>query len=289
MSPPPDFSEAVTAERLVTDLKPLSPVAHVLARLQRLLSDPNSGLDDIAELIRLDAALTTRIIQISNSVWYRRGLPCASIAEAMNRVGFREVYKIVGVVASDSLVSQPLTAYGRNALATWRESVAGAFAAELLADRLGEDMPGAYMMGLLHVIGRLPINQYLQAAKAPTRVLTDEGFPHDHSGAEFALLGFTQADTGALMLTKLGFAPAVVEPIAHQYAPLETPGAYDRMAAILYAARLLSTAYGRQPPVVEIKADAEILGLIHLTAEDVLSHLPDLTTQLSRALQLTKV
>lgn len=289
MSSSADFSAAVTAELLVADLKPLSPVAHVLARLQRLLSDPNSGLDDIAELIRLDAALTTRIIQISNSVWFRRGLPCTSIAEAMNRVGFREVYKIVGVVASDSLVSQPLVAYSRNALATWRESVACAFAAEILADRLGEDMPGAYMMGLLHVIGRLPINQYLQAGDAKGRILTDEGFPHEHSGAEFALLGFTQANTGALMLTKLGFSPGIIQPISHQYAPLETPAAHDRMAAVLYGARLLGAAYTHKLTLENLHADEEILGLTRLTGEEVFSHLPDLNNQLSRALQLTKI
>ena len=47
-----------------------------------------------------------------------RGLPGASISEAMNRGGFREVYKIVGAVASDALVSQPLGCSGRNALST---------------------------------------------------------------------------------------------------------------------------------------------------------------------------
>ncbi len=289
MSSSADFPAAVTAESLVADLKPLSPVAHVLARLQRLLSDPNSGLDDIAELIRLDAALTTRIIKISNSVWYRRGLPCASISEAMNRVGFREVYKIVGTVASDALVSQPLGSYGRNALATWQESVASAFAAELLADRLGEDMPGAYMMGLLHVIGRLPINQYLQASSSPPRVLVDEGFPHEHSGAEFAVLGFTQARTGALMLGKLGFSPAVIQPIAYQYTPLEAPDGHDRLAAVLYAARLLGAAYTSKIPPEQFIVDEEILGVVRLNREDVFSHLPELSTQLSRALQLTKI
>ena len=289
MSTSADFPHAVTPESLIADLKPLSPVAHVLARLQRLLSDPNSGLDDISELIRLDAALSTRIINISNSVWYRRGLPCASISEAMNRVGFREAYKIVGAVASDALVLQPLAAYGRSALSTWRESVACAFASELLADRLGEDMPGAYMMGLLHIVGRLPINQYLHSPASSTKTLADGGFPYDFSGAEFALLGFTQAKTGTALLTKLGFSPTVIQPIAHQYAPLDAPEPYDRMAAVLYAARWLAAIFNRENASEEIKADEEILSVVRLDFNEMLTYLPDLNTQVSRAMQLTKI
>src|SRR3954470_15407538 len=96
-------SDYPTPERLVAALGQLPPMAHVLARLQRLLADPNSGLDDIADLIRLDAALTTRIIQISNSVWFGRGMPCRTIVDAVNRVGFREVYHLVAVVASGAM------------------------------------------------------------------------------------------------------------------------------------------------------------------------------------------
>jgi len=42
--------------QLVSELRQLPPIARVLARLQRLLSDPVSSLDGVADLIRLDAA-----------------------------------------------------------------------------------------------------------------------------------------------------------------------------------------------------------------------------------------
>ena len=289
MTSDPDIPDAVTPERLVAELRPLLPLAHVLARLQNLLSNPNSGLDDIAELIRLDAAMATRIIQISNSVWYRRGLPCMSISEAINRVGFREIYKVVGVVASDSLVAQPLTAYGRTAVAAWRESVACAFAAELLAEQLGEDMAEAYMCGLLHLIGRLPINQFLQSPGAPARTLTEAGFPHEHSGAEFALLGFTQANVGTIMATKLGFPPTVCLPIFHQYAPQEAGEPHDRAAAMLYCARLLAALANEKLTEGDVVLDEEILGILRLSQEEVLAHLPELKTQIERAQLLAKV
>jgi HD-like signal output (HDOD) protein len=284
-----DPSALPSPSQLVADLKPLPPVAQVLARLQMLLSDPNSGLDDIADLIRLDAALTTRVIQISNSVWFRRGLQSSTISEAVNRVGFREVYRMVGVVASSAIVAQPLTAYNRLTAAAWRESVAGAFAAEMLAERLGEDMPGAYMAGLLHGVGRLPINQYLIAPGAPSRVLAEESFPHDHSGAEYALFGFTQAEVGALMLEKWGFSPAVSQPIKHQYAPLEAGEAHDRMAAVLYGARLLRSVCCQQLDPAGVAFDEQVLGVLRLSVDEVLAMRPALDTLLARATQMTKL
>lgn len=267
----------------------LPPMAQVLARLQRLLSDANSGLDDVAQLLRLDAALTTRVIQISNSVWFRRGSPCRTIEEAMNRVGFREVYHVVAVAASGSIVAQPLAAYGRDALQMWRESIGCAFAAEMLAERLGEDTAVAYMSGLLHSIGRLAVNKVLTPADQPVKLLADEGFPRDHSGAELAMFGFTQADVSARMMEQWGFAPENIEPVRFQYEPLEAPDPHDRMAAVLFAARFLRTAACQETPSAEIPGVEEVFAAIRLTREDVLSCLPALQLQIGRALQITKV
>jgi HD-like signal output (HDOD) protein len=290
MSSSNDSPNLATIERLVAALKPLPPTARVLARLQRLLVDVNSGLDDIAGLIRLDPALATRVIKISNSTWFRRGLPCGTIEEAVNRVGFREVYRVVAVVASRSLVAQPLPAYGRDAHTMWRESVACACAAEQIAERLGEEMPVAYVSGLLHAIGRLPINQYLRpAGEIGGPHLVEESFPREHSGAESALLGFNQAAVGAFMLTGWEFTSATILAVQHQYEPLEAEEPHDRMAAVLYAARLLRTIICQNVPAAELSLDDDILGLLRLSPDDVLSHLPAVRDQLARAEQMTMV
>lgn len=276
-------------ERLVAALRPLPPAARVLARLQRLLGDANSGLDDIAALIRLDQALATRVIKVSNSVWFRRGLPCDTIEDAVNRAGFRQVYRVVSVVASRSLVAQPVPAYGRDAHAMWRESVTCACAAELLAERLDEEMPVAYMSGLLHAIGRLPINQHLRSGNPSGKPLAEDPFPREHSGAEYVLLGFNQADVGACMLTKWEFTPTTIRPIQHQYDPLGAEEPHDRMAALLYAARLLRTIVCQNLSPEELSVDPEILALLRLSLDDVLSYLPAVRDQLASAEQLTEV
>jgi HD-like signal output (HDOD) protein len=282
-------SKNLTPERLVAELHQLPPVARVLARLQRLLANPESGINDVASLIRLDAALATRIIQISNSVWFGRGESCQTIEDAVSRVGFREVYHLVAVMASGAIVAEPLAAYGRDAMTQWRESVACAFAAETLAARLGEDTSVAYTAGLLHGIGRLAIDHHLVTTGDLLKRLSDEGFPLDHSGAEFALLGFNQADVGAYMLEKWDLAPTIVEPIRHQYEPLEADEPHDRMAALLYGARLLRTIVCHHQQPAATGDEEEIFGCLRLSREAVLASLPELQDQLARVHQMTKL
>ncbi len=279
----PNFS---TPELLVAGLGALSPTAQILARLQGLLADPNSDLGDVSALLRLDAAMTTRIIKISNSTWYNRGEPCHTIEESVNRIGFREVFQVVSIAVSSALVAQPLAAYGRGAISIWRESVACALAGELVADALEEDTAVSFMNGLLHAIGRQAVNRFAVSAG---KTLADEGFPRDHSGAEFVLLGYTQADAGACMLKKWNFPEENIQAVRFQYEPLEAAEPYDRLAVILYAARLLGTAVCSGQAVPEVEGEADLLGNFHLSRTSIFSQQTRLENKLSRAEQIVRI
>jgi HD-like signal output (HDOD) protein len=283
----PDFSSPTN---LAATLKQLPPMAQILSRLQRLLADVNSGLDDVAALIRLDSALATRVIQGSNSAYFGRGAGCRTLEEAVNRIGFSEVYRIVSVIASGSIVAHALPAYGRDSLAMWKESISCAFGSELVAEKIGEDTAIAYMNGLLHAIGRLAINGCIGAITGdPQRVLTDDGFPNDHSGAEIALLGFSQAEVSAAMLTKWGFSPENSMPVRHQYDPLAAEVPHDQMAAVLYTGRFLRTAICQGHPPLEVPGADDVFQSIRLTYEEVLECVEPLQDRVDRALHLTKL
>lgn len=283
-----DLSLPPTPERIVEGFGPLMPVAHILARLQRLLSDPESGLDDISELIRLDFALASRVVQISNSAWFGGSTPCRTILDAVSRVGFKEVYHLVSIIVSNAVVARRLVAYRQDPETLWRESVACADGAEILADRLGEDTGAAYMGGLLHAIGRIPVDHYLVTSHQGAKPLANEGFPGDFSGGEFALLGFSQADVGAVMLKKWEFARATIEPVQWQYDPLNAPEPNDRAAAILYGARLLRTAACQAEPIAETGNDEEIFAMLHLSRDELLGFVPELQERLARDMKIAQ-
>jgi HD-like signal output (HDOD) protein len=278
----------LTPMRVVTALRQLSPAPMVLPRLQRLLTNPNSGLFDIVELVRLDTALTARIIQISNSPWFGRGAACQTIEEAVNRVGFHQVHQLVATAAASTVVEKSLPVYGLDDKAMWRASVACAFAAELLAAHIREDAAEAYTIGLLHAVGRVAIDNYLRG-RMPAIELTDAGFPLEHSNAEQAQFGFSQVDVGAQMLKNWEFGPLAVEAIRSQYAPLEALLPYDRMAAVIYGARMLRTVVCQGDEGKPVRADAAVLDSLRMTETELLGFIPDLRAQMTKARQMTEL
>lgn len=288
--PSPCMTTSLTPEVLAAALPQIPPVAQVLADLQRLLGDTETALEDIARLIRIDPALASRVIAISNSAHFHRGEACDTIFDAVNRIGFREVYHVVAIVGSAAIVSHPVLAYRRDADMMWKESLACALAAEALAEACGEDPVSCYLAGLLHGVGRVAVNQHLAAqareSGGPMRQLTDDGFPRDFSGDEFLLLTFTQADVAAEMLTRWNFVPSVVEPVRAQYEPLKAEEPHDRVAAVLYGARLLRSAVCDHQEPVPSAGDDEAFDLIGLTREDVLAHAPTISAALAKALSL---
>ena len=128
---------------LARSVKNIPSGPRILPRLQRLLADGNSSLEDIIAPIRLDQGIATRVLQVSNSPYYSKGTHCQTVEEAINRIGFRQVYTVVSnALCSESLV-RPLKSYGLKAEDFWKLSVAGGLAAERLAVLAGEDRAAA--------------------------------------------------------------------------------------------------------------------------------------------------
>lgn len=274
-------------EILIAGMRQLPPTARVLARLQQLLMDPNSSLDDISVLLKLDASLVTRIIQISNSILFRRGDACTDIDQAVNRVGFREIYRLVAIVTASNVVAGPLPAYGIDPDQVWNESIACAIGAEIIAQSLNEDPAMAYTAGLLHGIGRLPINHFLQGLDKNRR-LANTGFPLDFSHAELAFFAYTQAEVGARMLKKWDFPAGVIEAVRGLYAPLSAPAPHDRSACMLYAARLLHARLSTGLEQEAAPDEADILSELRLDRASLMELIPALESGIERARKVTQ-
>src|ERR1043165_2383433 len=102
----------VSREALLHVVKTLPAAPQILAQLGGMLLDVNTDLDDLVQLINRDAALTTRIIKVSNSALYNVGPPFASLQESLAHVGFKEVYRLTGFAAMAQMTEKKLPFYG---------------------------------------------------------------------------------------------------------------------------------------------------------------------------------
>lgn len=228
-------SDLVPAEVIAQALRhpPSSP--KVLPVLKRYLRDFNVSVYQIGELIRFDPGISARVLQIANSAAFSRGARCNSVELAVNRIGFDSIFEIVANAVAEQVLVRPLASYALDADEFWRRSVTCGLAAECLADLQGSDRNVAYTLGLMHGVGMVAIDQWVQKF-APTFGFFGRGFPRDHTDGERALLGCTNAEVGAAVLHGWEFPPEMAEPLRWQYAPLDS-AAFREMNCLLYASK----------------------------------------------------
>ena len=255
----PSVHVCSSPEQLVRQLKALPPVPKIMLRLQPMLADCNTDINDVANLIRLERSLAARLIQVSNSAYMGLGSRARSVEEAINRLGFREVRRIVSVVIGMHIMEKPLSAYGIDARDLWRQSIACAIAAELFAPNMGEDGDAAYTLGLLHSVGMVVVNAWA-AMVAPQTRLASQGYPDDCTQAERALLGFTNADTGAELLRMWDFPDSVVDPVRAQYQPV-LASTQPQLAHLLLVSRWMRSAVC-DPAMPQVMPDPRSMSVV---------------------------
>lgn len=270
-------------EDLVRQLRTLPPVPKVIGKLQPMLADLNTDVNDLASVIRLERALAARVLQVSNSAYVGLGAKARSIEEAVALLGFREVRRLMTIVIGMKIMEKPLPAYGIDAPALWKHSIACAIACEEVARFADEDPNATYALGLLHGVGMVVVNAWATMV-AKDRVLKTSGFPEDFTTAERDLLGFTNADTGAALLRRWDFPASVVEPVRAQYQPI-LASSHSRLAHLLFVARWVrsSVCEGCRPAKLP---DAKSMALLGLTEEVLYQIEPLVLARLDEAAKL---
>lgn len=277
-----------TPDSIVRELKHLPSAPKVLPRLKKLLSDGNSSMHEIVALVRLDPGIAARVLQVANSAYFSKGVRCTTVDEAVNRVGYDQIYELVSYAVASQVLVRPLDVYGIEADELWKMSVGCALAAEMLAERTNQDRNIAYTIGLLHCVGMVALDEW--SLRGGHRLSFCPGsFPREAVESERAALGFTQADTGAALMTLWEFPSSMFEPVRLQYAP-RSSAVHLRMASLLYAAKWVRSAVC-SPTLAERPAlpDALYLQPLGITAATLNTIARDVTRKLAAVSSLLDV
>lgn len=210
----------ISEELLIKTAKQLPAAPRIMARLHAMLLDVNSGMAQIAALLKRDIALTARIIQVANSPAYNGG-GLGTIEEALHRVGFCEVFRLVGVVANANMADSRLRCYGFDAEKFRDHSLCMGLVAEAIAKRTGADARLAYTAGLLHGVGCVLLDRIARDTMGEAETLPEAGRGH-MAEWERSTFGLTHFDVAGVLLRHWELPDAVVDAVAAD-AALEEP------------------------------------------------------------------
>jgi len=232
-----DAQFQAAAERL-----PSTPL--VFSRLGMALHDPNVDVDDISAILKLDAALSARLLRLSNSAGFMADEPASDLTEAVQRVGFREVFRLVGLAMSSQLYIQGLPVYGMAGTELWENSLAVALALERLALLAGDvDERNAYTVGLLRPIGRLLI-QRLAATNGCAPLAARKGTTSLVIQWEQQTFGLTSVEAAARLFSLWGLPADLAATLGYQFRPWDDP-AKSKLGALVYLAGSIAESLGK--------------------------------------------
>ena len=126
---------------------PVLPKAAI--EISRLLSDPNSAIDDFARVLTTDPALSVKILQIANSAYYALLTPTKSVRHAITLLGLNQIR---GLVVVSNLEGKVLQGGIFNTEVGWLTDISLALGhlCQNLAGSLGLESDTAFTTGLLY-------------------------------------------------------------------------------------------------------------------------------------------
>jgi HD-like signal output (HDOD) protein len=191
----------------------------------------------IGDLISRDPALTTRVLRLSNSAFFRVSRKIGSADEAVALLGLTHVRSLVMAAA---LGSGFKNVPGIDLKQFWRYSLRVADISRSLAGLLRQNEGNAFTAGLIHAIGILIMHIAMPERVAPLNMQTPALDLH-RAAAEKAAFGYCYAEVGAGMIEKWQFPPEMVSALGNQIEPFEGE-AYDPLAGVLNLASWRSRA-----------------------------------------------
>jgi len=226
----PAVSTPFSREKLLQIARSLPADLSVLSKLGEILQDLNSELDAIAALLRRDVALAARIVRISNSPMFGGGGKIASIEDAVNRVGFGEILKLVGTATAARFAEHGLSHYDVSAQRLRDNLLYGALAAEALARPAGLDPRTAYTAGLLRPLGLMVLDRAGQGRLHWTERYEPSRWP-SYSAWEGHMFGIDNCEVTDIILTEWKFPRELSSALHTHY--LSRPSDYEFPLACL--------------------------------------------------------
>lgn len=196
-------------EKLLQIARSLPADLQVLSALGEMLQDINSELDEIAALLRRDVALAARIVRISNSPIFGGGGQVASIEDAVNRVGFSEILKLVGTATAARFTERALEHYDISALKLRDNMLYTALACEALARFAGADTRVAYTAGLLRPLGLMVLDRAARGQLNWTQRFSPTRWP-SYSAWEGSIFGVDNCEVAAIILQEWRFPAELI-------------------------------------------------------------------------------
>jgi putative nucleotidyltransferase with HDIG domain len=273
----------VTLDGIREAITELPTIPETLTRILQLLEDPNSGARDLAEVIRNDPPLASKILRLANSPLYQKHREITTIQECVSVLGYRTVRQValcVAVVASlgRECADREATLDYRD---LWRHCVAVGTIAQSFARTVRHEAPETvFTGGLLHDLGKFVLTICHPRRYAET-IAERRRSGRALVAVERSELGFDHAQAGRALADHWHFPAELLAMIAGHHDPV----APDRAVALVALADCVANTL--TPPSSDLGFSVELIDASELYSQAGITRyqVEDLAEELTLAVE----
>ncbi len=186
-----------------------------VTKVLEICNNPRTSPSDLNRVISLDPVLMGRVLKLINSAYYGLSNQITSLVRAIIMLGINTVKNLALSSAVLDRVSRKDDFRALNMEGFWRHSLCVGVTAKLIAKRRGADpktLEEYFAAGLLHDIGKIPLNNALAEEYLRTMSLADmERIPL--YAAERRGLGLDHCEAGGLVAESWKLTGAIVDTV----------------------------------------------------------------------------
>jgi len=226
------------AEQIIKEVEELPQFPDNILHLQRLVSDPDSEITDIARQISVDPSLTADLLKLVNSAQFMLPRRVDNIVEAVKMVGIKGVRNLLYTHGTQKILNQKY----QEMRSLWQHSYRTAFYAFNLAKsfrKRKEILDDVYVGGILHDLGQIiiaslhpdlleRIKKFCREKEIPSKML--ESFS----------VGMAHAEVGSMIARKWNFPEQLVEAIRYHHNPLDCQEEHKDIVFSVYLANAIA-------------------------------------------------
>jgi putative nucleotidyltransferase with HDIG domain len=217
----------------------------------RMISRGRADFDDLVRAAVSDPVLAGSVLKAANSAAFPRFVPVRGVQEAVMYVGTEQAGQVILAAALRPLLSV------RGGDTLWSHSLESAVVAEMLASRTRYlDPHEAYVLGLLHDIGKLLLNIAPPGAQTCRDRLRAAGVPDQL--AEIITYGADHALAGTAVMRAWGLPDDYLTAVEWHHQPDRSDSLF---AALLYIVEFCTGSEEDIPSDVRMRCALDRVGL----------------------------
>ncbi len=146
--------ESPSPKEIISQITEIGSLPQTLAAVLKVLNNPHSGADEIADVISRDVSLTTRVLRMVNSAQFARKRKVTKVSEAVMIMGINSIKVLTLSSSLFGMVTEKEFLQKCNIKRIWRHFIETASNARAIAVEMEYKEPEeAFVAGIIHDLG----------------------------------------------------------------------------------------------------------------------------------------